>query len=74
MKDDLKAVQASLEKERKSRVNVHNELQYKKLEKEKLVAERVELKLASEKAVQKLEKQLAGQKAVHDEKTAKLEN
>ena len=51
MKDDLKSVQASLEKERKSRVNVHNELQYKKLENEKLVAERVELKLASEKAV-----------------------
>ena len=74
LKDEIKSLEALVEKSKKEKVNIHNELQYKKLENEKLIADRVETKLAADNAMQAMVKRYDGQKAVYDEKIAKLEN
>ena len=60
LKDEIKSLEALVEKEKKGKVNVHNELQYKKLENEKLIAERVETKLAADKEMQAMVKRYDG--------------
>ena len=49
-------------------------MQYKKLENQKLIAERVDLKLATEETIKQIENQRTDQKIAFDEKIAKLEN
>ena len=54
IKEELRSMQSVVEGEKQQRVKTHNELEYKKLENQKLVAERVELKLEMEKKVREL--------------------